>query len=129
MAGVALAASAFTVPSRLLLLGLTPVGCFLGFFGFDFLAEFFVFGVFGLAAFALVVAFFGFSRFVVPFFLVGFGFVFRGGGDEGTSGGGWNRQRVRRGGRGEQQQRGEQQDQQVREFPHRPFIGGFGGLR
>lgn len=62
-------------------LGLAPFGRF---FGFDFAAELFVFGVFGLAAFAFVVGFFGFERFVVAFFLVGFGFVIRGIGDEGT---------------------------------------------
>jgi len=80
-----------------MLLGLAPFGRF---FGFDFLAEFFVFGVFGLAAFAFafVFVFFGFERFVVGFFVV------PGIGEEGTGGGGRQRQRVRRGGRGEQQQ-------------------------
>jgi hypothetical protein len=43
-------------------LGATLFGFFFGFFGFDFLAEFFVFGVFGFAAFAF------FVRFVVDFF-------------------------------------------------------------
>ncbi|HET7507290.1 MAG TPA: hypothetical protein VFJ53_02930 [Solirubrobacterales bacterium] len=112
-----------------MLLGLTPFGRF---FGFDFLAELFVFGVFGLAAFAFLfgfVAFFGFDRFVVAFFIVGFGFVVRGIGDEGTGGGDGERLRVRGGGRGEQHQRGEQEDQQVGKFPHGPFIGARGWLR
>jgi len=136
LACISLAVAAFSLPLRvvplcltLLGLGLAPFGRF---FGFDFLAELFVFGVFGLAAFAFVVGFLvfvGFSRFVVAFFIVRFGFVVGGKGDERAGGGDLQRLRVRRGGCGEQQQRGEQEDQQVREFPHGPFIGAHGGLR
>jgi len=103
------------------------------FFGFDFLAELFVFGVFGFAAFvfAFVLDFFDLNRFVFAL-IVGFGvvrfFFFVCLGDEKRArrrrGQG---RRVSRGGCGKQQQRGEQQDQQDREFPHGSLIGAFGG--
>jgi hypothetical protein len=99
------------------------------FFGFDFLAELFVFGVFGFAAFAFafVVDFFDLDRFVfaliLGFEVICFFFVvFLG--DEGRPHCGHRQSsRVSRGGRGEQHQRGEQQDQKEREFPHAPCIG------
>jgi hypothetical protein len=52
------------------------IGFFFGFFGFDFLAEFFVFGTFGLATFVLV-DFFDLDRFVfvLAFVVVRFRFV------------------------------------------------------
>jgi hypothetical protein len=59
------AAAVATLP---LLLRSTLFGFF---FGFDFLTEFFVFGVFGFAAFAFV---FGFFAFVVSGFAFVFGF-------------------------------------------------------
>ena len=99
------------------------LGFFFGFFGFDFLAEFFVLAVFGFAAFAFVIDFFG--GFFVGFAIVAFGFVVVVD-DEGRRGGG-QREGVRRGCRGEQQQRGEQEDQQDREFPHGPCIGARSG--
>ena len=101
------------------------------FFGFDFLAEFFVFGVFGFAAFAFVfvfvVDFFDLRRSVFAL-VVGFGFVrfffvvhFD---DDGRSlGGGRQADGVGRGGRGQQHQRGEQEDEQDRELPHGSLIG------
>ena len=97
MAGTALAAAAFLMPLRVVLVGLVPLclTSFGSFFGFDFPAELFVFGVLGLAVFAFVVGFFGFERFVAAFFLVGFGFVFRGIGDEGTRCGSRQRSCVR----------------------------------
>jgi hypothetical protein len=103
--------------------GLKPFGCF---FLFDFTAELFVFGVLGFAGFVFVVDFFDRDRFFVAFvlaFVVCFLFaVLRS--DEGRrSGNRGKHHRVRRSGRGEQQQRGEQEDQQVREFPHGPLIG------
>jgi len=58
-----------------MLLGLLALGRF---FGFDFPAEFFVFGVLCPAAFVFVV----FGCFFVAFFLVGFGFIVGGVGDE-----------------------------------------------
>ena len=120
MTGLALVAMAFG-----LLLGLTP---FSRFFGFDFLAELFVFGVFGLAAFAFVVIFGFFGRVgfilgVVAFAVVRFGFVVAGGEDEGRRVRRAQNGGMRRGGRGEQQQRGEQQNQQDRQFAHRSLIG------
>jgi hypothetical protein len=105
------------------------------FFGFDFAAELFFFGVFGFAVFAFVVdffdrdrLFFADARFACVGFAVarfGFGVV---AGDERRRLGG-RRQADRMGGscRGEQQQRGEEQDQQDREFPHGPCIGGRRG--
>jgi len=102
------------------------------FFGFDFLAELFVFGVFGFAAFAFVfvVDFFDLHRFVFAL-VVGFGFVrfffvvhFDG---EGRSlGGGRQADGVGRCGRGQQHQRGEQEDEQDRELPHGSLIGAGG---
>jgi hypothetical protein len=100
------------------------------FFGFDFLAEFFVFGVFGFAAFAFVVGF-GVVSFFVPclgFVVVRFSFVFNFDDDGRPLGGGRQADGVGRGGRCEQQQRGEQEDEQDREFPHRPSIGGRSSL-
>jgi hypothetical protein len=69
----AFAAVAFTVS---LSLGSTLFG---GFFLFDFPAERFVFGVFGLAVFAFVVDFFDRDRFVVAFVVgrIGLPFVVR----------------------------------------------------
>ena|GEM_PF-3033589 len=98
MTGLALVATGFG-----LLLSLTP---FSRFFGFDFLAEFFVFGVFGLAAVTFVFGFFGRVGFVFGFValaVVRFGFVVTGGEGEGrrirrAQDGG-----MRRGSRGEQQ--------------------------
>jgi hypothetical protein len=54
----------------------TSIGFFFGFFGFDFLAEYFVFGTFGLAGFVFV-GFFDLDRFVfvLAFLVVGFPFV------------------------------------------------------
>ncbi|HEV2859231.1 MAG TPA: hypothetical protein VGW80_12595 [Solirubrobacterales bacterium] len=66
--GAAFAVMALPVP-----LGSTPFGCF---FGFDFPAEFFVFGVFGFAAFAFVFVVYFFDRDRLFFALVGF-VVFR----------------------------------------------------
>src|SRR5213082_1898935 len=100
----AFAVIAFSVP-----LGATSFGFFFGFFGFDFLAEFFVFGVFCFAAFAFVVDFFDRHQFVVPL-VVRFGFVVV---DDDEVRRGWgDRFGVGRGGRGEQHQRSEQEDQQ-----------------
>jgi hypothetical protein len=108
--------------------GLTPFGCF---FLFDFPAELFVFGVFGFAALAFVVDFFDRNRFLLavgvfdriglPVVVCFFFAVFRS--DKRRRRGQRQGQRVRGGGRSEQHQRGEQEDQQVREFPHGPFIG------
>jgi len=112
----AAATTGFPVPLRSLLFGF--------FFGFDFSAELFFFGVFGFAAFAFVIAFFVISRFVVAFFAVSRFFVLVGMDDEGR-GRRWQRQGVRGGCRREQQQRGEQEDQQDRELPHGPCIGGL----
>jgi hypothetical protein len=112
--------SAFPLPLRS-----ASIGFFFGFFRFDFPTEFFVFGVFGFAAFVLI-DLFDRDRFVFVlvsgFVVVNFGFVFfiadkqRHRCDRE-----WHR--VRRGGRGQQHQRGEQEDQQVRKFPHGPLIG------
>jgi hypothetical protein len=65
--------SAFAAIAFALSLRSTPLGFF---FGFDFLAEFFVFGAFGFARFVLV-DFFDRDRFVFVLFvfLVGFRFV------------------------------------------------------
>lgn len=53
-----------------------PLGFFFGFFDFDFLADFFVFGVFGFAAPAFfVVAFFGGERSFFGFAVICFGFA------------------------------------------------------
>jgi hypothetical protein len=97
--------SASAATALFLLLGLMLFGCF---FGFDFLAEFFVFGVFGFAAFAFVVDFFDRGRFVfaliVGFAVVRFGFAFFLGDGERPRRGGGQADRVRRGGSGEQQQ-------------------------
>jgi hypothetical protein len=117
---------------------LLPLGSALfgRFFGFDFQAELFVFGVFGFTAFAFVVGCFFVSRFDVTLFLVGFylvGFdlgVVGPGGDRRRRRGGDRRRRrggeidgVRRRSRGEQQQRDEQRDQQDRESAHLFLIG------
>ncbi len=93
------------------------------FFGFDFLAEFFVFGVFGFAAFAFafVVDFFDLHRIV--FRCVRFAFVVFIGDERRCRSGGRQAHGMRGSGRGEQEQRGEQEDQQEREFPHAPCIG------
>jgi hypothetical protein len=102
------------------------------FFGFDLLAEFFVFSVFGFAvlAFAFLVDFFDLHRFVLALVL-GFGVicfyfvVFKGAEGHphcGPREGG----RVGRGGCGQQHQRGEQEDEQDRELPHAPLIGALG---
>ena len=109
---------------------LLPLGSALfgRFFGFDFLAEFLFFGVSASARFAFVVGFFDRGPFVissfvvVAFFLVGFGFVVLAV-SAGRCRGGRQGQGMGRCGRGEQQQRGEQEDQQDREFPHRSIIG------
>ena len=106
-------------------LGSASIGFFFGFFRFDFLADFFVFGVFGFAAFAFVVDLFDRDRFVfvlVDFAVVRFGCVFFVD-DEQRCRRDRKRHCVRRGRRCEQQQRGEQEDQQAREFPHAPLIG------
>jgi len=95
-------------------------GFFFGFFGFDFLAEFFVFGVFCFAAFAFVVDFFDRHQFVVTL-VVRFGFVVVD--DDEVRRGDGQRDGVGRGRRGEQHQRSEQEDQQDREVPHGPSIG------
>jgi len=99
------------------------------FFGFDFPAEFFVFGVFGFAAFALVVYFFDRDRFFVA--LVGFvtlvvfrfGFVVFVGDEKRCRGCRGQARGVSRGGCGQQHQRGEQEDQQDRQFAHDSLIG------
>jgi hypothetical protein len=117
MPGAAGVAAIFLLP-----LGLAPFGFFFGFFGFDFLAELFVFGVFGFAAFAFfVVDFFDRDRFA--FAVVRFGFVFFRSGKERHIGGGGQARGVSRRRGSEQQQRGEQEDQQDREFPHGSYIG------
>lgn len=76
------------------------------FFGFDFLAEFFVFGVFGNAAFAFFVGFraFRFFAFVRFFFSFVFGFFFGFGlqNEIARRAGGRQAERVRGGGGGEQ---------------------------
>lgn len=100
------------------------------FFGFDFLAELFVFGVFSFAAFAFgfVVDFFDLDRFVfafIGFTVVRFGFVVFLGSEGRSHCGHGQSSRVSRGGRGEQHQRGEQQNQEEREFPHAPCIGAW----
>lgn len=103
------------------------------FFGFDFLAEFFVFGVFGVFGLA-VFAFACVVRFgVVAFFVPGFGFAvvrfffivhFD---DDGRSlCGGRQADGMGRGGRRQQHQRGEQEDEQDRKLPHGPLIGALG---
>lgn len=107
-------------------LGSMPFGFF---FGFDFLAEFFVFGVFGFAAFVFgfVFDFFDLDRFVfalvVGFACFCFFFVVFLADEEHPRRGCGQGRRVGRGGRGEQQQRSEQEDQQDREFPHASLIG------
>lgn len=76
-----------------LLLCLMPLGLTLfgRFFGFDFLAERFVFGVFGLAAFVFVFGFFGrvgfIFGFVITFAVVRFAFVVAAAEDEGRRAG------------------------------------------
>jgi len=122
----AAAVTAFAVPMRP-----TPFGFFFGFFGFDFLAEFFVFGVFGFAAFVFVFVFNLFDLHRSVFSPVGFAcfcfcFVVFLAEEERSCCGRGQGCRVGRRGCGEQQQRGEQQDQQDREFPHGPFIGAWG---
>jgi hypothetical protein len=103
------------------------------FFGFDFLAEFFIFGVFGFAAFAFVfvVDFFDLHRFafalVVGFACFCFFFVVFLSNEERPCRGRGQGSRMSRGGGGEQQQRGEQEDQQDREFSHGSLIGAWGG--
>jgi hypothetical protein len=97
-----------------------PFGCF---FGFDFLAEFFVFGVFGFTFFALVAGFEVVSFFVpcLGFAVVRFFFVVY---DDGRFlGGGRQADGVGRGGRGQQHQGGEQEGEQDRELPHGSLIG------
>jgi hypothetical protein len=92
-----------------------------GFFSFDFLFA----NLVAFAVFFLVVDLFDRDRFVaalVGFAVVRLGFVFFGA-DERCRRGDGERRRVSRGGRGEQHQRGEQEDQQVREFSHRSLIG------
>ncbi len=90
-----------------------------GFFGFDFLAEFFVFAVFGFAAFGFV---FGFVSFQFLFALVVcfgfFGFPFVGGGERDARRGGWGGQNggVRRG-----RCREQQQNEEEGEFAHGSF--------
>jgi hypothetical protein len=117
---------AFVVATFSLALRVVPFGFF---FGFDFLAEFFVFGVFGFAAFvfAFVVDFFDLNRFVftliVGFARLGFFFVVPMADEERSRRGGKRGRSVSRGGRGEQQERSEQEDQQDREFPHGSLIG------
>jgi hypothetical protein len=125
MAGSAAATTSFSAPLSLLLFGF--------FFGFDFFAEFFVFGVFGCAAFAFVIDLFDhdgnvfavvcFTRFV--FAVVRFPFVVVRGNQRRRRGGRREAYGVGGGRRREQQQRGEQQDQQDREFPHATCIGAF----
>src|SRR3954451_7722822 len=100
------------------------------FFGFDFLAEFFFFGFFGFAVFAFAcVAGFGVVAFFVPclgFAVVGFFFVVYFD-DRGRSlGGGRQADGMGRGGRGQEHQRGEQEDDQDRELPHGSLIGANG---
>jgi hypothetical protein len=110
-------AIAFSLP-----LGVMSFGFFFGFFSFNFPAKFFVFGVFGFgfAVFAFVVDFFDRNQFVVSL-VIGFGFVVVGD-DEGARWGG-QRDGVGRGCRSEQHQRGEEEGQQDRQFPHGPCIG------
>src|SRR4051812_43230845 len=115
MARSAFAAIAFSMP-----LGPTPLGFFF-FFGFDFFAEFFFFGVSATAFFAFVVAFFDRARF--SFAVVRFGFVLAGGGEQGRRGGGGQAGGVCGSGRRKQHQRGEEEDQQDRELAHGPCIG------
>ena len=95
--GSAFAVGTFSLSLGSMLLGPTPFGRF---FGFDFPAEFFVFGVFDFAAFAFLFCFGGVGAafFCIPFFLVGFSFVVDGVGNEGTGGGSGQGQRPRRGG-------------------------------
>jgi hypothetical protein len=96
------------------------------FFRFDFLAEFFVFGTLGFAAFAFVVDLFDRHRLllVLADFVVGFRFVVFIGDGRGRRGEGRQAHGVSRGGCGQQHQRGEQEYQQDREVPHAPCIGG-----
>jgi hypothetical protein len=120
MMRVTLATAGFLLLLRLPLFGF--------FFGFDFRAEFFFVGVFGFTVFVFVVDFFDrdpvfFACF--RFALVGFGVAavderlcLGGGGQAGGVSGSCG---------GKQQQRGEQQDQQDREFPHGLCIGGRRG--
>src|SRR3954451_9525861 len=92
------------------------------FFGFDFLARF---GVFGFAAFAFVVGF-GVVAFFGPCFdfaVVRFFFVFYFNDDGRSLCGGRQADGVGRGGRDQQHQRGEQENDQDRELPHGPLIG------
>jgi len=111
-------------PALPLPLSFASVGFFFGFFGFDFLADFFVFGVFGFAAFAFVVDFFDRDRFAVAgFAVVCFGFVVFAGDERRPDRGRGQADRMRGGGCGKQQQRGEQEGQQDRQFAHGPFIG------
>jgi hypothetical protein len=106
------------------------------FFGFDFLAEFLFFGVSASAFFGFVIDFFDRDRFVVAFVVLAFirfvvllfRFVVFSGDKRERRRIGREARSVRRSGRGEQHQRGEQEDQQVREFPHCPFIGAGGEL-
>ena len=77
----AAATTGFPVP-----LGSLLFGFFFGFFRFYFLAELFVFGVFGFAAFAFVVGFFVVSRFVAAFVVVSRFFFVIDMGDEGRGG-------------------------------------------
>jgi hypothetical protein len=97
---------------------------FFSFFGFDFLAEFFLFGTFGFAAFVLV-DFFDLDRFVsvLAFVVIGFLFVVFVDDEGRRRGDSRQAHRVGRGGRGEQHQRGEQESQQDWKVPHGPVIG------
>src|SRR4051794_2381309 len=100
------------------------------FFGFDFLAELFVFGIFGLAVFAFAcVVGFGVVAFFVPclgFVVVRFFFVVYFDDDGRSLGSGGQADAVGRSGRCQQHQGGEQEDEQDRELPHCSLIGALG---
>jgi hypothetical protein len=91
---------AFAVITFFLPLRSMPLGFF---FGFDFLAEFFVFGGRGFARFVLV-DFFDRNRFVLAFlaFVVGLGFVVAMADERGRRGDGRQAHGMGRGGRREQ---------------------------
>jgi hypothetical protein len=122
-----MASPASAVIAFAMTLGSMPLGLFFSFFfGFDFFAEFLFFGVPASAFFAFAVDFFDGDRFVfvlAGFAVVRFGFVVLVGEQDGGRGWGWQGRGVRGRGCGKQQQRGEQEHQQDREFPHGSYIG------
>ena len=93
------------------------------FFGFEFFAEFGIFG-FAAFAFAFVFAFFVGEGFFFTVARIGFFVSFAGHGGE-VAGKGGHAEGMGRCGRGHQRE--QQQDEQEGEVAHRPFIGAAAG--